>query len=345
MMRSVVPALGMLLWLMPSAPAGPDLKARLDEAHQLTQQGRLDEAETLLRQLLQEHPREAGPLVELGRLRMGRGDLPGATAHLEKARSLSPDPAILSLLGQAYLLQDRREDARRTLEMAVSGNPRDVGSQFNLGRLLRLLGEPEPALATLERALELHPDTRMRQRIQSNLGRLHLESRRYERARALYQTLAEAEPEKPEWALGLSAAYEGLGDPRRALDLALRVAAHKPDLVDAQRRIGTLRRMLGDPAGALEACRKALQAAPDDGLSLALLATLLLDRGDSGQALETARKLLDKEPNHAQGHYLLGQALLAQGDRQGAEREFQTHRELASRRRAFQHTAASLGDD
>lgn len=339
----LVLALALLLGAPPGAESHPT--PGLEEARALAREGRLQEAEELLRRLSAERPSDSALLVELARVLLGRGDLPGASASLERARDLSADPSILPLLGQVYLLQDRHEEARAALERALAQNARDIGSHYNLGRLLRLQGEAEPALAHLERALALHPDDRMRQRIQSNLGLLYLETRRYDRARGLLEGLLRAEPEHADWILGLSSAHEGLGDTRRALELARQAARLKPDLAEAHRRIGGLLRTLGDASGALAACEKALEMAPEDPAALALLASLHLDSGRAGPALEAARRLVSLDASHAQGHYLLGQALLARGDREAAEREFQTHRELASRRRAFQHTAASLGDD
>ncbi len=329
----------------PGAPAAESPASALERARNLGAEGRAEEAEALLKRLSEEHPSDPAPLVELGRLQLKRGALSDAARSLESASAHSTEAAILSLLGQVYLLQDRLDEARATLEKAVAGNPRDLGGHYNLGRLMRLQGEAEPALVELERALALEPDERMRRRIQSNLGLIYIETRRFGRALAIYDTLALAEPERPEWLLNLSSAHEGLGELRPALDAARRAQRLKPDLPDAQRRVAALLRALGDPAGALAAAQKAIELAPEDPAALALMAALHLDAGRAERAVEAARRLVARDPAHAQGHYLLGQALLARGEREEAEREFETHRQLASRRRAFQHTAATLGDD
>jgi tetratricopeptide (TPR) repeat protein len=320
---------------------GSDLRS----ARELARGGKLAEAESLLRRLGAEQPQQATVWIELGRVQLRRGNAAGAAESLERARDISPDPAIFPLLGQAYLLLERREEARRALERAVAHDPRDAGSLFNLGRLLRLVGDLEEAGRRLESALALGPEPGLRQRVQSNLGMVYLETRRHARAVPLYEALAREQPERAEWRLSLATALEGLGEPRRALEEARGAARLKPDLTGAHQLIGSLLRTLGDREGALAACRRALEATPEEPGPLALLASILLDAGDTEKALEVARQLVDKHPSHPQGHYLLGQALLLKGEREAAEREFEAHRQLASKRRSFQHTAASLTED
>jgi tetratricopeptide (TPR) repeat protein len=318
----------------------------LQEARELARQGRLEEAEGALRRAAVERPQDPAPLVELGRLLQQRGDLPGAAESLERALALSADPApILPLLGQVYLLQNRRPEARSVLERAVAASPGDVGSHYNLGRLLRLEGESAAAARELEAALALRPDEHLRQRIQANLAPLYLDAHRYARAAPLLEDLIHGQPEQAGWRLDLAYAREGVGEPRQALEQAREAARLKPELADAHRLIGSLLRTLGDLQGAIAACQKALALSPREPAALALSATLHLDLGQPDKAQQEARLLIEKNPSHPQAHYLLGQALLAAGDREAAEREFATHRQLAAQRRAFQHTAASLGED
>ncbi|MEE9217511.1 MAG: tetratricopeptide repeat protein [Acidobacteriota bacterium] len=318
----------------------------LEEARSLFAQGQFDEAEQLLEQALLRKPSEADLHMELGRLRLHRNDLVGAAASLERARDLAADPSVLlPMLGQIYLLQERNDEARSALENALRHAPDDIGSLYNLGRLLRLQGEREEAKLLLERALELDPEGRMRRRVQLNLGTLYLETRRFTPALHIYEQFAQAEPRQAQWRLHLALAHEGLGAPRAALEQARESARLEPELAQAHRLIGVQLRTLGDLNAALVACEKALALLPDDIAAMALSASLHLDLGRFEQARQLATRLIEKDPRHSRAHYLLGQALLARGDAEAAEAAFETHRRLASERRAFHHTAASLGDD
>ena len=340
------PARILAVVLAAASLAAEPARDALQEARELARQGRLEEAEGVLRRAAVERPRDPAPLVELGRLLQQRGDLPGAAESLERALVLSADPApILPLLGQVYLLQNRRPEARSVLERSVTASPGDVGSRYNLGRLLRQEGESSSAVRELEAALALRPDERLRQRILANLAPLYLEARRYAKAAPLLEGLIREQPEQAEWRLDLAYARDGLGEPRQALEAAREAARLKPDLADAHRLIGSLLRTLGDLQGALAASQKALALSPQQPSALALSASLHLDLNQPALARDEARQLIDKDPSHPQAHYLLGQALLAAGDREAAEREFETHRQLAAQRRAFQHTAASLGEE
>jgi Flp pilus assembly protein TadD len=307
--------------------------------------GRAQEAAHMLERLTARAPRDPAPLVELGRLEISRGRYPEAAAHLERARQLAPDPRTDSLLAQALLMMERRAEARAALERALALDPDDAGSRYNLGRILRLEGDNDAAVAEFERALASKPDPRLRQSLEANLGLAYIELRRYAPAAAIYETLVRSHPERAEYRTSLATALDGLGETGRALEQAREAARLKPDLPEAHRLVGSLLRTRGDLDTALAAARHAVEVAPAEPRALALLATLLLDLGRTGEALQVARRLVEAAPSHAQGHYLLAQALLAQGDRQEAEREFETHRRLAAERRSFHHTAASLGDD
>jgi Flp pilus assembly protein TadD len=311
----------------------------------LAEAGRVEEAARMLELLAERAPRDPAPLVELGRLEIGRGRYAEAAARLDAARRLAADPRAESLLAQALLQMDRREEARAALQRALALDPNDPGSRYNLGRILRLQGESAAAVAEFRRALDADPDPRLRSSLEVNLGLAYLDLRRFAPAAAVYEGLVRAHPERAEYRASLASALDGLGETGRALEQAREAARLKPDLPEAHRLIGSLLRTRGELDPALDSARRAVQLAPADPGALALLAALLLDRGETAEALRTARRLVAADPRHSQGHYLLAQALLARGEREEAEREFETHRRLAAERRSFHHTAASIGDD
>lgn len=75
-------------------------------------------------------------LFGLGRARLARRDIPGASKFLEEAFALDPSyPKLAANLGFAYLLGRRPVDARRALERAVELDPRDETSRANLRAL------------------------------------------------------------------------------------------------------------------------------------------------------------------------------------------------------------------
>jgi Flp pilus assembly protein TadD len=338
-------AAGLALAGVQAAPGRAAEADSVQQARALLEAGRAQEAAQMLERLAARAPRDPAPLVELGRLEIGRGRFAEAAAHLERARALAPDPHTDSLLAHAFLQMNRMPEARAALERTLALDPGDAGSRYNLGRVLRLEGESAAAVAEFERALGGNPDPKLRQSLEANLGLAYIDLRRFAPAAAIYEGLVRSHPQRAEYHTTLASALDGLGETERALQQALEAARLKPDLPEAHRLVGSLLRTRGDLDSALAAARRAAEAAPADPGALALLATLHLDLGHTAEALQVARRLVEAAPNHAQGHYLLAQALMAQGNLKEAEREFETHRRLAAERRSFHHTAASLGDD
>lgn len=336
-----------LALLLAGPPGGgePALTS-IQQARTLVEAGRLSEAGTVLQNAISQHPDHADLRVELARLQLRQNNFVAASISLEEALDRSADPrVVLPMLGQAYLVLKQPARARSALEKAVRHDPSDLGSQYNLGRLLRVEGEAQAAIPVLEKALSLNPQGRMLHRIQVNLGALYLDVHRYSPALALYEDLSRQDPEEAEWRYNLAVAHGRLGEPRAALERTREAIRLEPEMARAHLLAGTQLRTLGKLEEALRAALRASELDPTAAQALALAASLELDLGRHEQALGRARRLVEIDPTHSSGHYLLGQALLASGDQDGAEAEFATHRRLAAERRSFHHTAASMGDE
>jgi len=114
---------------------------------------RLDEAEKLVRRAVDLEPDNGSYLDSLGWILYQRGDLPGATATLERAEALTgPEPTILEHLGDAYRRSGREADAtkawRRALQVLDEGAEPDLpGQRAGIEKKLRDLpgGDVRPA--------------------------------------------------------------------------------------------------------------------------------------------------------------------------------------------------------
>ncbi len=147
-------------WPAPLAPSErPSPQSRVQEqerslkALQLVELGRFDKAETLLREITDDNPRNFFALDRLALVLMRQGKFTAAVAPLERL---------------------------------VSEGPQWAGSWYNLGECLAVAERPADALAAFERALELNP------RQPAFLERLHEEYAargEAERARAMKEQL------------------------------------------------------------------------------------------------------------------------------------------------------------
>ena len=121
----------------PPRPAAPGAQL-LNQAIALHQAGRLDEAESHYRQVLQATPGHFDATHLLGVIALQRGDLAGAEAQIGRALALKPkDAPALANLGTALMRADRLDEALVQFERAVKAQPGFAAGQANLGTVLR----------------------------------------------------------------------------------------------------------------------------------------------------------------------------------------------------------------
>jgi tetratricopeptide (TPR) repeat protein len=161
----------------------------------------------------------------------------------------------------------RRQAARKELELQraffeqqVSERPEEARTRDRLATVLSSLGETDPAIAQLERALELEPSARIRRNLASLLAaRGSLEPAREHLLRAV-----ELEPESALGRRKLANVLFQLGNPDLAF-LHYREAVRLDPLdVESLANLGTIYAMRGQHAKALELFDRALAIEPEN---------------------------------------------------------------------------------
>lgn len=135
-----------------------DLHALGRQATQLHQQGRLDEAETLYRQIMALDPRVFPALYLLGMLRLQQGDSGEAVELLGRALAINPnDLAALAHYGLALLGQSRFGEAVASFDRLLAFQPGEPTALMGRGTALKALGRDAAALADYESVLAVDP--------------------------------------------------------------------------------------------------------------------------------------------------------------------------------------------
>lgn len=144
------------------------LDQAFERALRLHESGKLDEAETLYRKILQRAPNQAETLHLLGALAHQRGRDDEAVDLVTRAITRKSDMAIFhNTLGIAYRALNRHEQAEVAYRRALAINPNFAEALSNLGNLLQRKGALDAAVEFQSRARDLEPG---RAEFHSNLG-------------------------------------------------------------------------------------------------------------------------------------------------------------------------------
>ncbi|MEO8301610.1 MAG: tetratricopeptide repeat protein [Rhizomicrobium sp.] len=129
------------------------------QAMALHQQGQLQQAEAIYRQLIAVAPGLFPPYFLLGMLRLQTGDSAAAATLLEQALKLQPnDPGALLHYGLALHGQKRFAQALGAYDRALGVQPNMMAAHVGRGGALRALDRTEEALAEYELALAANAD-------------------------------------------------------------------------------------------------------------------------------------------------------------------------------------------
>lgn len=147
----------------PVAAPSPELEARyasLVADLKSTDQARADAAVDAMETFSREHPDLAGPLLNLGLVRVRAGDPAGALALFnEAAAACNRCGAVWNEIGVLDVHQGRFADAEQAYRRAIELAPDDAAAYYNLAILYELyIPRPELAVQNYERYLQLGGD-------------------------------------------------------------------------------------------------------------------------------------------------------------------------------------------
>jgi tetratricopeptide (TPR) repeat protein len=232
--------------------------------------GRSDDQESLLRQVVQIDDGHTDALAALGDLALGRGERAAAGAFF--TRALSRDPAnIQALLGEGAVLEQNSdwEAARELYTRAITAQPDYSFAYIDRARSRQALNDMEGAQADLEQAIALDPQYPWSY---IDRGKLYARQSRREEAIADYSMAIRLDPSQFEAYALRADAYAARGDVQDALSDWERVVGLEPEYGYAYAPIASLSWTAGDWQKAHDAFLQAGRY--DDDPSLALCAAL-----------------------------------------------------------------------
>jgi tetratricopeptide (TPR) repeat protein len=254
----------------------------IDQAMQIAmaahEAGRLVEAETIYRQVLERQSNHARAIHLLGVIAQQCGKPESAVALIERSIAIDPtDKNAHSNLSLALREQGLLERAAAAAMTAVRLDPNWAISQNNLGVCLSSLGRFDEAAAVFRRALALRPDWAA---CLVNLGGALNEAGQFSEALPLLRKGVEALPNSP-------TAWNNLGNSLRdlgALDEAVVAYGHalriESTYADAHNNLGMARNHQGDFQCAVASCTRSVELDPNSARGHMNLGIMLLRLGD-----------------------------------------------------------------
>jgi len=265
------------------------------------QSGRIDEAETLYRRILDADPDQSGALYFLGILLAQTGRIPDAEPLVARATLNQPGVAEYhATLGKLHQALGRTAEAAASHRRAVALQPEASGGYALAGGALQALGATDEAIATLCHAATLAPDdaeTRQRLALLLQLrGVQRIEAQRPQQAVADLTRAAALGPVSADLLFQLGNAHARSARPEAAMDCYAKAITLQPDHTGAAFNRGVLARTQGRLDDAIRALRTALHLAPDyldarEELAVALfLDDRRADAAEQGNAILSLKK-------------------------------------------------------
>lgn len=288
---------------------------KIAEHHQVN--GRLQDAEIVVRDILQAAPQYAPAIHLLGVIAhmAGRGDM--AIELIEQAISINNKiPLFHANLAEMYRLQDRFEESVEAGLKAIALDPKFLFAQSNLGIAYYDLKDYDKAKDHHKIALEINPNFAPSL---NNMGSILRAETDYAGAADYFDKAIAADPNFLDPQNNMGEVLTRLERPEDAVPLLEKVLQIKPDHDSAYCNLGMAHLALGDEEKTINCYVRALQIDPESvaahaGLIMSALEFHKLEEGE-----RAAHKLLEIAPDEPDSPSMLGSILLAQGKTDDAE--------------------------
>ncbi len=271
-----------------SEPYGYYLKAVIEQ-----NQGNLASADSYLEKALALAPESAYLHQAMADLSFRQNQIEKAATHVEKAIALDPDNIKMRILaGQIFWALGNQAQAEKHLKKAVELGPDEAEALVNLA-LAVTPKDPQRAIKLYKEYLERHPSE---VEIQERLAQLYQNSGEVEKAKQIWTTVLDLDPESIRGHLASAQIAEIQHDTMTAIGHYEAVLVQDPSNLPLLLRIGELRYRNDEMAQAYDAFSKAQTIAPNSASANFWLALIAENRGDWNEAIRLLKSVAEKAP-------------------------------------------------
>jgi len=303
-----------------------EVRLLLAEIH--LRQGRLDDAEALVRKAMAIKPNAPNILVALGNVLLLKKDSVQAEEMYRKALAINKDhvPAHLGL-GELYLkFLNKPQEAITAYGRAVEINPKLPSARLALGSAYAATGQIDKAIAEFQVAAKLAPTD---PQAPHAIGRLQVGQKKLDQAVSSFSAALSTNAFYMPALIDRADVLVELGRNQEAAADYASAVARQGDNAQLWLKLGLANDRLQRKDEAIKAYQKAVSINP--GLSLAYnnMAWLVMDEKDRfDQALEWATKATSLAPTIPQFHDTLGWIYRARGELDLAQKSLETATQL-----------------
>ncbi|MEJ1964436.1 MAG: tetratricopeptide repeat protein [Gammaproteobacteria bacterium] len=277
---------------------------------------RLDEASTLVAEVLAKNPHDNDALILRGNIALERKDPAAAIADLRAVLRDQPrSVSLLRTLARAHVANGDNALAEDSLRTAMDVAPTDVAVKVELGQLLTTTGRADDAVTILEETVKGAPENVA---AREALVRGYIAAKNLDSARRAAEDLKLTGPNLatgPYLAGLIAHAQQRFDDARREFEKALQLQPNAMDVLTALTRLDTER---GRGSAAAARLQSVAQAEPKNAFVRNMLAELYFATKEPAKAIEPATQALQIAPKWWAPHRTLALARISLGDNAGA---------------------------
>ncbi len=283
-----------------------------------------DAAIACCREALSRYPSDINLLGLLGAALGDRGEFDEAESVLRNVIDLAPTFAKpYEDLGILFMHQKRPEEAVPLLEKATRLDPKLEAAHFQLGVALAATGRGKEADTAFEQSFELSPSRKM-----MALAAEHHQAGRLQDAEQLCRKVLQQNPKQVDALRMLGLIAAAAGDLDEAESLLRQALAEAPDHVPAMFELGRVLKELDRSEDAIEVYQALLKIQPDNAKAWFRLGGTLGPAALTEQAVDAYKHCLQLNPNHAGAWLGLGHMLKTLGQQEEGIAAYQRCRDI-----------------
>ncbi len=310
-------------------------KEKSDCAYKLHTQNKLDDAQKLYIELLNENPDDVNILNLLGLLYLSKNMPDKAVEFLSKAFVLNQSEYICTNLAKAYYFNNEFEksvklykqaiqygetddlyysmaisykklgdytNVIKCYEKAIEINPKNVNALYNLSLAYKQINDLKKALYYAEMCLEFNQND---EDLYSLLSGYYEDFGNYNSAAYMLEQAYELNKNNYLYSYNLGVLYSRLNDSQKALNYYIKAIEINPNYVESYVNAASLLKGKNDNK-ALDYLLQAYKINSNDEKILLSLAQTLKDMFENEKSLELVNKIIENNPKSAEAYSLLG---------------------------------------